>query len=70
VNFREESTPLIIFQPFNRFSQISVLIDSIQHRLSKTANIIDKKLLSLKPVVRIRKNLNRAGLKELQKSFQ
>jgi hypothetical protein len=38
--------------------------------IRKTANIIGKKLLSLKPVVRIRKSYKRAGLIKRQKSFQ
>jgi hypothetical protein len=62
--------PSISSQPFNRFSHNSVLIDSIQHLLRKTANIIGKKLLSLKPVVMTRRSYNRAGLIKQQKSFQ
>ena len=62
--------PWVISQLFNRFSQKSVLIDSIQHLLRKTANINGKKLLSLKPVVRTRRSYNRAGLIKQQKSFQ
>jgi hypothetical protein len=69
-NFREEGTPWITSQPFNRFSLNSVLIDSIQHRLRKTASINGNKLLSLKTVVRTRWSYNRAGLTKRQKSLQ
>jgi hypothetical protein len=63
--------PSITSQPFNRFSQNSVLIDSIQHKLRKTANTTGKKLLSLiKPVVRTRRSYKRTGLTKQQKSFQ
>jgi hypothetical protein len=57
-------------QPLNRFSQNGLLIDSIQHLLRKTANIIGKKLLSLNPVVRTRRSYKAAGLRKQQKSFQ
>jgi hypothetical protein len=62
--------PWKTLQPFNRFSQNSLLIDSIQHILRKTANITGKKLLSVKSVVRTRKSYKKAGLIKQQKSFQ
>jgi hypothetical protein len=58
------------FSTFQSISQNSVLIDSIQHLLRKTANIDGKKLLSLKPVVRTQRSYKTNGLLKRQKSFQ
>jgi hypothetical protein len=62
--------PLNNFSTFQSISQNSVLIDSIQHRLRKTANTIGKTLLNLMPVIRTRISYWRAGLRKRHQSFQ
>jgi hypothetical protein len=59
----------ITFQPFDRFSRNSKLINSIQQRICKKANIIGAVLLSLKPVVRTRRSYKRAELLKRKKIF-
>jgi hypothetical protein len=61
--------------PSNNFSTVrpictnSILIDSIQHRLRKTANINRKRLFGLKPVVRARRSNKRVELIVIAKLF-
>jgi hypothetical protein len=69
-NFREKSTPWITSQPVNRFSQNSVLIDAIHIYFAKQQILLEKKLISLKPVVRTRRSYKKAGLIKQQKSFK
>jgi hypothetical protein len=60
-----------IIKKVPKFSQTSVLIDSIQHGLRKTANIIGKKTSQFKAsCLRTRRNYKGAGLIKRQKSFQ
>jgi hypothetical protein len=69
-NFHGKNAPLNNFSTVRPILTKWCTIDLIQLRLRKTANIMGKKLLSLKPVVRTRRSYERAELTKRHNSFQ